>query len=477
MWRWLSADPRDVVDLAGAGASADSSEELNLGDELRRWRGIVGRRRLIALLRRHAAVALVLAAVLEILAQLGAFSQVVVIVAPIALFVASVTFFALRGPSPFGLARLLDDKLGLNDRLATALGIQARGGGETYLERRTVGDAAGLLRAGRQDWHASAVKGERDWWALAVPVVAIAAVIGVGSLTSSSPSTTGPETALRPGGGGTGNGPNERRRRREREKEKREKHLAPTGKLHKFKGGPRRTEASQEQIAKQGYRKIPQGTKAGKENGHEGNSDEGKRGKAPTGKIHKGSGGKAGSSSGGKSHAQGPKGQNKEKEHPTVGFNVKGEKHDGNGRKGNSEVSGGGNKKPVAPNGRQDESSLSANESKKGIPSGAGKAGGEQGTNQQGHATPIKGKASQSVKIQPGYAPSRSPKGGQEHRKAGNQQGAGGKARTAEVTGATQVGSEFSFVPAAGGAVPGGPSAGLQQNYLESLKWVEKLPW
>jgi len=44
------------------------------------------------------------------------------------------------------------------------------------------------------------------------------------------------------------------------------------------------------------------------------------------------------------------------------------------------------------------------------------------------------------------------------------------------VTGATQVGERFSFVPVTGGAVPG-PSAGLQLNYLESLKWVERLPW
>jgi hypothetical protein len=80
------------------------------------------------------------------------------------------------------------------------------------------------------------------------------------------------------------------------------------------------------------------------------------------------------------------------------------------------------------------------------------------------------------VKIQPGYAPSRSSKGGKEKNKAGYSQGAGGKARTATVTGGTQVGDEFSYVPAAGGAVPG-PSAGLQLNYLESLKWVERLPW
>ena len=43
-------------------------------------------------------------------------------------------------------------------------------------------------------------------------------------------------------------------------------------------------------------------------------------------------------------------------------------------------------------------------------------------------------------------------------------------------TGGTQVGSQFTYVPAAGGALPG-PSAGIQRNYLESLKWIEKLPW
>jgi hypothetical protein len=482
MWRWLSADPREVVDLAGAGTAPAGAAELDLGTELRRWRGIVARRRLVALVRRHAAVALVLAAVLEILAQLGAFSQLVVIVAPIALFLASVTFFALRGPSPFGLARLLDDKLGLNDRLATALGIEARGGGESYLERRTVEDAAGLLRAGREDWHAGAAKGERDWWALAVPVVAIAAVVGIGSATSGSGSHAGPETALGPGGGAGGKAAAAREHRRKREaREKHKGNLAPTGKLHKFKGVARKTEPSSEQIAKSGYQQIPQGTKLKAEEaegkGKASKGNDGKSGRAPTGKIHKGSGAKPGSNTGGSKSKGGPSEGKKEKEHPTVGFNVKGEKNSGNGRKGNSEVSGGGNKqKPAAPNGRQDESSSSTEGTKKGVPAGAGKPGGEQGNNSQGHATAIKGQATQGVKIQPGYAPSRSSKGGKEHKKPGTQEGAGGKARTAQVTGATQVGSEFSFVPAAGGATPGG-APGLQQNYTESLKWVEQLPW
>ncbi len=140
--------------MAGAGALGEQASGKSLGEELRRWRGIVARRRLLVLARRHAAVALALAALLEIAAQLGAIPQSVVIAVPLVLFLASVASFALRGPSPFALARLLDDKLGLNDRLATALEIEARGGA-TPLERRTIDDAAALLAAGREGWHAS----------------------------------------------------------------------------------------------------------------------------------------------------------------------------------------------------------------------------------------------------------------------------------------------------------------------------------
>jgi hypothetical protein len=479
MWRWLSAEPRDVVDLAGAGTVAGGAERPHLGEELRRWRGIVGRRRLIALLRRHAAVALVLAALLEIAAQLGAFPQWVAIAVPLVLFVASVAFFAARGPSPFGLARLLDDKLALNDRLATALEIEARGGAGTPLEARTVGDAAALLRAGREDWHASAARADRDWWAVAVPVVAIAAVVGIGSVASSGSShRSGAETALGLGGAGSGRAAAAERRRKREARERHHRNLAPTGRLHKFEGTTHKEpERSSEQIAKAGYQQIPQGkTGKGVEAGEPSKGNGSKGGHAPTGKLHKASGGKPGENEGGKQASEGPEKGKKEKEHPTVGFNVKGQNKGGHGRPGTSEVSGAGNK-PSAPNGQQDESSSTASEgTKKGIPAGAGKAGGEQGNNSQGHATPIKGQATQGVKIQPGYAPSRSSKGGKEHRKPGTQEGGGGKARTAQVTGATQVGSEFSFVPAAGGAVPGaGP--GLQQNYTESLKWVERLPW
>jgi hypothetical protein len=474
VWRWLAADPRDVVDLAGAGTLGAGPDAARLSEELRHWRGIVARRRLIVLLRRHGALALGLAALLEILAQLDVLPQWVVVAVPLAALVVSVSAFAARGPSPFELARLLDDKLGLNDRLATALEIEARGGGETPLERRTVADAASLLQAGRGDWRASTVPAGRDGWALAAPLAALAVVIALGAATGSS-SSSGPIEALGPrAGAGAGNAPNEKRREREK---KDQKQAAPTGKLHKFKGKRAPSQVAAVEASKEGYRQIPQGAKSGKAGQGAGGKGAGKGGpkNAPTGHIHKAATGKAGGTEGGRGNkgASSPNAP-KENEHPTVGFNVKGKKHGTHGRPGNSEVSGGAGKK-AAPNGQGDETSASASE-KPGTPAGTSKAGGEQGNNSQGHATPVTGQASQAVKIQPAYAPSRSTKGGKEHNKGGTSQGAGGKARTATVTGGTQVGDEFSYVPAAGGAVPG-PSAGLQLNYLKSLKWVERLPW
>jgi hypothetical protein len=470
------ADPREVVDLAGTGTLADGVGEAHLGDELRRWRGVVARRRLLALARRHAVVGLGLAVPLEVLALLGGIPQGVVVAAPAALFVVSVSALALRGPSPFGLARLLDDKLRLNDRLATALEIEARADeARSPLERRTVADAAALVRAGRDDWRARPARpGRTDRVALAGVVAALAAVVAVGALAGGG-SSSGPTEALAPkGGGGAGGAPGEQRRKRAEDKA--ESHAAPTGKLHKIEGR-RRLEQSAIRSTEEGYQQVPQGARSGRKGKAAGAKGSGKGGpkNAPTGKLNTTGSNKAGrhrASNGGRSPTAG----NKEKEHPTVGFNVKGQKkHKGSGRRGSSEVSGAGTKKS-APNGQGDETSAGSRSAKSGVPSGAGKAGGEQGTNRQGHATPIKGQASQAVKIQPGYAPARSTKGGPEHNKAGDEQGAGGKARTAQVTGATQVGDEFSFVPAAGGAVPG-PSAGLQLNYLESLKWVQRLPW
>jgi hypothetical protein len=478
VWRWPAAESREVVDLAGAGTPGAASTEANLGAELRHWRGTVARRRLVALARRNGALALGLAVVLEILAQFDVFPQWVVVAVPLAALVAVVGFFAARGPSPFELARLLDDKLGLNDRLATALEIEAgRGGAQTPLERRTVADAAALLAAGREDWHASAERAGRDWWALVAPVAALAVIVVVGAATAGN-STAGPTEALAPKAGAVGGGPNEHKKAKREAKA--HKQLAPTGKLHKFKGKTVPPSGVAREESKEGYRQIPQGYKtSGKE--QRGSGESGKGGSKSAGKkshLEKSAEGKAGANEGGQGNKEsnGPNAA-KEDEHPTVGFNVKGQKKSGNhGRPGNSEVGGGAGKK-AAPNGQGDETSASASEKKGGTPAGTSKAGGEQGTNQQGHATPINTQeASQAVKIQPGYAPSRSAKGGKEKKEPGYSQGAGGKARTATVTGGTQVGEEFSYVPAAGGAVPG-PSAGLQLNYLESLKWVERLPW
>jgi hypothetical protein len=483
MWRWLAAEPREVVDLAGARALGGAADRSSLGDELQRWRRIVARRRLVALARRHGVIALGLAALLEILAPLDVLPQWVVVAVPLVAFLCSVGFFMSRGPSPFELARLLDDKLGLNDRLATALGIEARDGGETPLERRTVADAAALLAAGREDWHASAGRGGREWAALVAPVAALAVIVAIGGATAGS-SSSGPIEALGPHGGGTGNAPNEHHRAKA--EKAREQHLAPTGKLHKLKGG-KRVPPSAVNATKGGYRQVPQGKKSsGTEGKGRGAKGTGKGGptKAPTGKLHENNGGTNGEEKHGEektppgTDAKSESHQEPVKKKQKIGFNLKGQKNGAKSRQGPSHVSGaGGGKKPGGGNGKRGgESGAEESGGKQGSPTGGDKAGGELGTKAPGHATPINGKASQSVRIQPGYAPSRSAKGGKEKHKTGVSQGAGGKARTATVTGATQVGAEFSYVPAAGGAVPG-QSAGLQQNYLESLKWVERLPW
>jgi hypothetical protein len=474
MWRWASADPRDVVDLAGARELGEPARGASLSEELRRWRRIVARRRLVVLARRHAALALGLAVLLEIAAQLGAFPQWVVVAVPLALFLIAVTVFSLRGPSPFELARLLDDKLGLKDRLATALEIEARGGGEAPLERRTVADAAALLAAGREDWHASAAPAGREWWALVGPAAAIAVVVAIGALSAGN-STSGRLEALGPHGGRAGEGAMENEYVKHAKEKK--KNLAPTGKLHKIKGvkGP---PPSAEKSANSGYQKIPQAERTGQaRKGHagKGGGEEGNKPQSGS-KLKRGANSEV---TGGDEKGAGKSGTKlpKEKEHPTLGFNVKSKGHGNHARRGSSKVSGAAGNK-TAPNGAGDEATAGESESSKkgGTPSGANHAGGEQGTNQQSHATPVKGQASQAVRIQPAYAPSRSNKAGKERKKAGREEGAGGKARTAQVVGATQVGERFSFVPVTGGAVPG-PSAGLQLNYLESLKWIERLPW
>jgi hypothetical protein len=315
-------------------------------------------------------------------------------------------------------------------------------------------------------------------------VLALAVVVAIALATGGSSSST-PTQALGPNGGaGAPGGPGEHHRAKAEKAQ--EKHLAPTGKLRKLES--KSTDPSEQQSTKAGgYQRIPQGTKSeGKEAkgaGAKANGKGGTAGKAPTGKLNKSDGSTAGQEKHGEektppgTDANSPTTEHKNPKKQTIGFNLKGQKHGGNEGKGPSHVSGGAGNKPRSGNGKSGGAQAGTAEGKKGTQAAGGqKAGGEQGTSQKSEAKPITGQASQSVKIQPGYAPSRSKKAGAEKHKTGTSQGAGGKARTAQVTGATQVGEEFSYVPAAGGAVPG-PSAGLQQNYLESLKWVERLPW
>ena len=71
----------------------------------------------------------------------------------------------------------------------------------------------------------------------------------------------------------------------------------------------------------------------------------------------------------------------KEKEHKTLGFNVKSKGHGDHARRGPTKVKGAAGAKSQ-PNGAGDETTAGESEKKGGTPAGTNKAGGEQGTNQ-----------------------------------------------------------------------------------------------
>ncbi|HYC81880.1 MAG TPA: hypothetical protein VEB65_08840, partial [Solirubrobacterales bacterium] len=124
--------------VAGGGASAAGGLEPGLS----RQRVRIQRSRLGVLLRRHATVALALAVVLEALALLGAVPQLAVVVAPLVLLAATIAWALRRRLSLAAVAQLLDARLGLFDRLGTALELERRGAGDGgprgALERRAV---------------------------------------------------------------------------------------------------------------------------------------------------------------------------------------------------------------------------------------------------------------------------------------------------------------------------------------------------
>ena len=422
MWRWLAAEPREVVDLAGARA---------LGGRLRREPGsptscgagggsspaaasscwpIAMRRRTRS--RRAARDPRPARRPPAVDRRRD----------PARLFVASVGFFMSRGPRRSRLARLLDDKLGLNDRLATALEIEARGdggpgskGGPSPTRRRCSPRAGRTGAPAPPGVVASGGRCSRRWrrW------------------PSSSRSGRPPPATPPPG--------RSRRSARPapaRAAVRRTNTIAPRPKSAGTKNSRPRPGNCTSSKAGKLLRRVPSTPPRAA-------TARSPRAKRPPASEGKGTTSKAAAraANGERADRQAPQEQRRQRRRRKTRRRKKPAGTDGKQKaagpkKRKSRKSASTSKtRKMEPTFRQrplprercrpakNRAAKTANSAanraprkaagKGGTPAGAGKAGGEQGTNQQGHATPIKGKASQAVRIQPGYAPSRSTKGGQ----------------------------------------------------------------
>jgi hypothetical protein len=500
--RWLLADPREVVEVHSDGRHAGTAGAAGgLEPGLKRQRVRIQRSRLPALLRRHVLVALLLAIPLEALALAGVLPQAVVVAAPALLYIVTVIWALRRRPSLPTVAQFLDDRLGLFDRLGTGLELERRGAGNgagTPLERRTVAEAVSLVDAGAGEWRSRPAKAPREWGAVGVAVAVLAALVAIAVIPSSSSSAGEAEEGATALGG---DGPGAAAKEHELNKKGLEQYLGAKSGPAQIKKGLA-TKGNIRPAAAQGGKAagnrapgetyvtpaegVPKGAQQGFHFSDE-SLDEGPVGVHASGKSQGGtpSESKSGESQGGKTG--GGKSAGGEGKGPGGGGAGPGKM--GGGQDASQTPQGGqqgaqanpGTKTPApAPAskaaGAQPGSSQESPET--GSP-GGNTAGNGAGGNRTGKSRENEGIKSKGLKLQAGYAPFHSAKGGESKGKTGLREGGGGKARTGTAEGEVEGNGTFAFVPATGGASPSGAGAGqgLAQSYLEALTFLEKLAW
>lgn len=180
--RWIAADARDVARIERA-PERPRVDVQTVAWGLRRWQRRVERRRLIALIRRGALVAIAVACVLQIIALASGRSGAGAWLAPAAVAAAlSLAIGLAHRTSAAAAARLLDRDLGLGAAVSTALEIETSQGaapdpsslGTLALAdgRRAVGASIAGARARLQ-----ARRGEMALLASLVAVLAILVVV------------------------------------------------------------------------------------------------------------------------------------------------------------------------------------------------------------------------------------------------------------------------------------------------------------
>jgi hypothetical protein len=210
---WLRADLSEAVRVAPRGDHAAASPPAELEAGLQRWSGRLSRSRALVVMRRWLLVGLIVALVpgLVILAVGGSrpwWLFGVVLIAPLAGLVA-----VARPPSAARTAHVLDRRLGLADRLTTALELRSAPAAPSGLGGLVVNEASSALGQSLSSSRASARRSPRELAWLVAAALALALVIAVprsGSTgAGSTRASTGP--AATAGGGAAAASPTQGR--------------------------------------------------------------------------------------------------------------------------------------------------------------------------------------------------------------------------------------------------------------------------
>ena len=204
--RWLRADLGDVVRVErhGDGAAVSPPTELEAG--LQTWSGRLSRSRALVVARRWLLLGLVVALIPAVVILAAGGSRpwwlfAVVLVGPLAGLVA-----VARRPSAARTARVLDRRLGLADRLTTALELRSAPVAPTGLGGLVVDEASSALGQSLGNERAIARRSPRELAWLIAAALALAVVIAVprpgSSTTSSTRASAGRGAAA--GGGAAG---------------------------------------------------------------------------------------------------------------------------------------------------------------------------------------------------------------------------------------------------------------------------------
>jgi len=483
--RWLRAGSREVISIrprASRGADASLTTEqaaaaARLKPGLADWRARIRRRRAEVVLRRYAILGAGCSLVLYGLALTGVFPGIAAAVPLVAAVVAAALALA-PGLSLEQVAQLLDEQLGLFDRISTGLELQSHPEIEAGpLVRRAVSDAAGLAELTLQGWRASAVRARPEWLSLTVVVATLAAIVLLAPLPSGRSAQSKPTASV----GAAGAAPGERRasvttpaagRPKPAASGTRTQHTQTAGNginataTHQQQGSTSAGHASTHSGAKPGSSRAGAGTQSTSHS-------------SPTSTATAGSKlGAATRTSSGETTAQGAKGtlggsasQAADGVSPVAITRRPAGVSPSSTTKEPSSSSTGSAKAPTGP------SSSGTKDAGAGRPAGTQSAGHARGSTALAGPKTLSGQATHNLPLQAGYAPSASSKASGAHGSSGSA-GGGGEGHTTS-TGAS-AGSDspqsFTYVPFEGGALAEGDAA-LLISYIHSLGFVEDQPW